>query len=178
MDTITSGKEKSISDTVEQWLKEDGISITSMDNQNADFYMKVSLSNIPIGVYKLKNRKDSIVVSGGVGFSGNDKQKILSHPELKKILHEITLKYLEKEMEYAFRPNPNEVSRIEIYQLIHFDGLTKHELMRTLVRVRNMLLFTIEKLRYDASVSDQKTKKLRFTEKPPKVVSSGCCLRY
>jgi hypothetical protein len=130
---------------IHDWIKEDGFPIENADIQNTDFSWTVITAKQKIYILKFKNRKDSIVVSGGIVF-GENKERILSNSNVGNVFHDITSKYLELGLSYSFQPNSENADLIELSQHIHYDGLNKHELARTISLVRNIIVWTEQKL--------------------------------
>ncbi|MFQ5970301.1 MAG: DUF2299 family protein [Nitrososphaerales archaeon] len=147
------GTPQEISKKIQDWFVEDRFSIAKGDVANTDFSWKVISANIPVHVAKFNNRNDSVLVFGAISFVGEDKSRLLSHPRINDIFYELKAKYLETGLDYAFKPNLQDLNLIEIYQGVHYDGLTKHILMRTFVHVRNMLLWTAEKLSHEVGTT-------------------------
>ena len=138
---------------IQDWFVEDGFSIAKGDIANTDFSWKVTSANIPIHISKLNKKKDLVLVFGVISFVGEDKNRLLSHPRINDILYELKAKFLEHGLDYAFKPNLQNLNLIEIYQGVYYDGLSKHLLMRTFVHLRNMLLWTAEKLRHEVGTA-------------------------
>ena len=127
------------------WLDEDGFPIENADVPNTDFSWVVTVSKRKIYVLKFKNRKDSVVVSSGVVFAEN-KERILEEPKVGNRFYDLTTKYLELGLNYNFQPNFQNADLIELSQHIHYDGLTKHELIQTIDLIRNITVWTQQKL--------------------------------
>ncbi len=127
------------------WFKEDGFPIEDADVPNTDFSWSIVISKRKIYVLKFKNRKDSIVISGGLIF-GENKEPLLDNPKVGDIFHELTTKYLELGLNYNFQPIFRNADLIEFSRHIHYDGLTKHELIQTVSLVRNIIVWTQQKL--------------------------------
>lgn len=136
---------KQIGTMIYDWFKEDGFPVEDAGVPNTDFSWGVTTTNRKIYVFKFKNRKDSVLVSSGIVF-GENKERILSGPQLGDTFHELIAKYLELGLNYNFQPNPQNADLIELSQHIHYDGLTKHELIRTLCLLRNITIWTQQKL--------------------------------
>ncbi len=127
------------------WFKEDGFLIDDALVPNTDFSWSVTLSKKKIYVLKFKNKKDSIVISGGL-FFGEKKEILLNDPKVGDLFYELTTKYLEVGLNYNFQPLFQNADLIEFSRHIHYDGLTKHELIQTVNQVRNMIVWTHQKL--------------------------------
>ncbi len=130
---------------IHDWFKEDGFPIEDAGVTNTDFSWSVTISKRKIYVLKFKNRKDSIVVSGGM-FFGENKERLLENPKVAEIFYELTTRYLELGLNYNFQPLFQNADLIEFSQHIHYDGLTKHELIQTVSLLRNMIVWTQQKL--------------------------------
>jgi len=130
---------------IHDWIKEDGFPIENADVPNTDFSWAVITAKHKIYVLKFKNRKDSIVISGGIVF-GENKERILDESKVGDRFYELTTKYLELGLDYNFQPNFQNADLIELSQYIHYDGLTKHELVQTIGLVRNIIVWTQQKL--------------------------------
>ncbi len=130
---------------IHDWFKEDGFPIDDAAVPNTDFSWSVTLTKRKIYVLKFKNKKDSIIISGGL-FFGEKKEILLSDPNVGNLFHELTMKYLELGLNYNFQPIFANADLIEFSQHIHYDGLTKHELIRTVSQLRNMIVWTKQKL--------------------------------
>ncbi len=130
---------------IHDWLKEDGFPIENADVPNTDFCLSVTISKRKIYVLKFKNRNDSIVISGGLLF-GEKKELLLNDPKVGDLFYELTTKYLELGLNYTFQPIFQNADLIEFSQHIHYDGLTKHELVRTVSQIRNAIVWTSQKL--------------------------------
>ncbi len=130
---------------IHDWFKEDGFPIEDADVPNTDFSWSVTISKRKIYVLKLKNRKDSIVLSGRMVF-GENKERILGDSKVADIFYELTTKYLEAGLHYNFQPNFRNANLIELSQHIHYDGLNKHELAQTASILRNILVWTQQKI--------------------------------
>jgi len=130
---------------IHDWFKEDGFPIDEAEVPNTDFSWSVTLSKRKIFVLKFKNRNDSIVISGGL-FFGEKKEVLLNDPEVGELFYQLTTKYLELGLNYNFQPLFQNADLIEFSQHIHYDGLTKHELIRTVSQIRNVIVWTQQKL--------------------------------
>ena len=130
---------------IHDWFKEDGFPIDEAEVPNTDFSWSVTLSKKKIYVLKFKNKKDSIVISGGL-FFGEKKEVLLNDPKVGDLFYELTTKYLELGLNYNFQPLFQNADLIEFSRHIHYDGLTKHELIQTVNQVRNMIVWTHQKL--------------------------------
>ena len=130
---------------IHDWFKEDGFPIDEAEVPNTDFSWSVTLSKKKIYVLKFKNKKDSIVISGGL-FFGEKKEVLLNDPKVGDLFYELTTKYLEVGLNYNFQPLFQNADLIEFSRHIHYDGLTKHELIQTVNQVRNMIVWTHQKL--------------------------------
>jgi len=130
---------------IHDWFKEDGFPIDDATVPNTDFSWSVTLSKRKIYVLKFKNKKDSIVISGGL-FFGEKKELLLNDPKVGDLFNELTTKYLELGLNYNFQPLFQNADLIEFSRHIHYDGLTKHELIQTVNQVRNMIVWTHQKL--------------------------------
>ena len=130
---------------IHDWLKEDGFPVEDAGVPNTDFSWVVTATKRKILVLKLKNRKDSVVISGRIVF-GEDKKSILDDTKVGDIFYELTTEYLELGLHYNFQPNFQNANLIELSQHIHYDALTKHELAQTVSLVRNIILWTQQKL--------------------------------
>jgi len=130
---------------IHDWFKEDGFSIEDAGVTNTDFSWSITTTKRKIYVLKFKNKKDSIVVSGGLLF-GEDKERLLDNDKVGDIFYELTTKYLELGLNYNFQPIFQNADLIEFSQHIHYDGLTKHELVRTVSLLRNIIVWTQQKL--------------------------------
>ena len=130
---------------IHDWFKEDGFPIDDATVPNTDFSWSVTLSKRKIYVLKFKNKKDSIVISGGL-FFGEKKEVLLDDPKVGDLFYELTTKYLELGLNYNFQPLFQNADLIEFSQHIHYDGLTKHELIRTVSQIRNVIVWTHQKL--------------------------------
>ena len=130
---------------IHDWFKEDGFPIEDAGVANTDFSWSVTITKRKIYVLKFKNRKDSIVISGGLVF-GENKEALLENPKVGDIFHKLTTKYLELGLSYNFQPIFRNADLIEFSQHIHYDGLTKHELIRTVSQIRNVIVWTHQKL--------------------------------
>ncbi len=130
---------------IHDWFKEDGFPIEDANVPNTDFSWSVTLSKRKIYVLKFKNKIDSIVISGGM-FFGERKEHLLDNPKVGDIFSELTTKYLELGLNYTFQPIFHNADLIEFSQHIHYDGLTKHELIQTVSILRNMIVWTQQKL--------------------------------
>ncbi len=130
---------------IHDWFKEDGFPIEDASVPNTDFSWSITISKRKIYILKFKNRKDSIVISGGM-FFGDKKEVLLDNPKVGDIFYELTTKYLELGLNYTFQPIFNNADLIEFSQHIHYDGLTKHVLIQSVNQVRNMIVWTRQKL--------------------------------
>jgi len=130
---------------IHDWFKEDGFPIDDALVPNTDFSWSVTLSKRKIYVLKFKNRNDSIIISGGL-FFGEKKEVLLNDPKVGDLFYELTTKYLELGLNYNFQPLFQNADLIEFSQHIHYDGLTKHELIRTVSQIRNVIVWTNQKL--------------------------------
>ena len=130
---------------IHDWFKEDGFLIDDALVPNTDFSWSVTLTKRKIYVLKFKNKKDSIVISGGL-FFGDKKEVLLDDPKVGDLFYELTTKYLELGLNYNFQPLFQNADLIEFSQHIHYDGLTKHGLMQIVNQVRNMIVWTNQKL--------------------------------
>ena len=130
---------------IHDWFKEDGFPIDDAVVPNTDFSWSVTITKRKIYVLKFKNRKDSIVISGGL-FFGEKKERLLGDPHVGDLFYELTMKYLELGLNYNFQPIFANADLIEFSQHIHYDGLTKHELIRTVSQLRNLIVWTQQKL--------------------------------
>jgi len=130
---------------IHDWFKEDGFPIDDALVPNTDFSWSVTLSKRKIYVLKFKNRNDSIVISGGL-FFGEKKEVLLNDPKVGELFYQLTTKYLELGLNYNFQPLFQNADLIEFSQHIHYDGLTKHELIRTVSQIRNVIVWTQQKL--------------------------------
>ena len=130
---------------IHDWIKEDGFPIEDAGVPNTDFSWTVTTTKRKIYVLKFKNRMDSIVVSSGIVF-GENKERILNDSKVGDRFYELTTKYLELGLSYNFQPNFQNADLIELSQHIHYDGLTKHELIRTIDLLRNIIVWTQQKL--------------------------------
>ena len=130
---------------IHDWIKEDGFPVEDAGIPNTDFSWSVTTTKRKIYVLKFKNRKDSIVVSGGMVF-GENKERILDDSKVGDRFYELTTKYLELGLNYNFQPLFQNADLIEFSQHIHYDGLTKHELIQTVSLVRNIIVWTQQKL--------------------------------
>ena len=137
---------------IHDWFKEDGFPIDDAVVPNTDFCWSVTISKRKIYVLKFKNRNDSIVISGGL-FFGEKKEALLNDPKVGDLFYELTAKYLELGLNYNFQPNFQNADLIELSQHIHYDGLTKHELIQTIVLVRNIIVLTQQKLNKEINES-------------------------
>ncbi len=130
---------------IHDWFKEDGFPIEDALVPNTDFSWSVTTTKRKIYVLKFKNRKDSIVISGGLVF-GETKERLLDDPKVGDIFYELTSKYLELGLNYNFQPLFRNADLIEFSQHIHYDGLTKHALIQTVGLLRNIIVWTQQKL--------------------------------
>ncbi len=130
---------------IHDWFKEDGFPIEDAGVPNTDFSWSVTITKRKIYVLKFKNRKDSIIISGGL-FFGEKKELLLNDPKVGDLFYELTTKYLELGLNYTFQPIFHNADLIEFSQHIHYDGLTKHELIQTVSILRNMIVWTQQKL--------------------------------
>jgi len=130
---------------IHDWFKEDGFPIDDALVPNTDFSWSVTISKRKIYVLKFKNRIDSIIISGGL-FFGEKKEVLLNDPEVGELFYQLTTKYLELGLNYNFQPLFQNADLIEFSQHIHYDGLTKHELIRTVSQIRNVIVWTHQKL--------------------------------
>ena len=130
---------------IHDWFKEDGFPIEDALVPNTDFSWSVTTTKRKIYVLKFKNRKDSIVISGGL-FFGEKKELLLNDPKVGDLFYELTTKYLELGLNYNFQPLFQNADLIEFSQHIHYDGLTKHELIQTVSLLRNIIVWTQQKL--------------------------------
>jgi len=130
---------------IHDWFKEDGFPVDDAVVPNTDFCWSVTISKRKIYVLKFKNRNDSIVISGGLLF-GEKKELLLDDPKVGDLFFELTEKYLELGLNYTFQPIFQNADLIEFSQHIHYDGLTKHELIRTVSQIRNAIVWTNQKL--------------------------------
>jgi len=130
---------------IHDWFKEDGFPIDDAAVPNTDFSWSITITKRKIYVLKFKNRKDSIVISGGL-FFGDKKEVLLNDPKVGDLFYELTTKYLELGLNYTFQPIFQNADLIEFSQHIHYDGLTKHELIRTVSQIRNVIVWTNQKL--------------------------------
>jgi len=88
---------------IHDWFKEDGFPIDDAVVPNTDFSWSVTITKRKIYVLKFKNRKDSIVISGGL-FFGEKKERLLDDPKVGDLFYELTTKYLELGLNYNFQP--------------------------------------------------------------------------
>jgi len=130
---------------IHDWIKEDGFPIEDAGVPNTDFSWSVTTTKRKILVLKLKNRTDSIVISGRMVF-GENKERILGDSKVADIFYELTTKYLELGLHYNFQPNFRNANLIELSQHIHYDALSKHELTQTVSLLRNILVWTQQKI--------------------------------
>jgi len=79
-------------------------------------------------------------------FFGEKKEVLLDDPKVGDLFYELTTKYLEVGLNYNFQPLFQNADLIEFSQHIHYDGLTKHELIRTVSHIRNVIVWTHQKL--------------------------------
>jgi len=136
---------KQMGTMIHDWFREDGFPIDDATVPNTDFSWSVTLSKRKIFVLKFKNRNDSIIISGGL-FFGEKKEVLLNDPKVGDLFYELTTKYLELGLNYNFQPLFQNADLIEFSQHIHYDGLTKHELIRTVSQIRNVIVWTQQKL--------------------------------
>ncbi|MFQ5969884.1 MAG: DUF2299 family protein [Nitrososphaerales archaeon] len=135
---------------IHEAFAEDGFSVEKGKSEKTDFDWQVISGKIDVRIVKFKDVNDSIRVYGAIAFVGLNNNQNLSQPSINNIFYELRTKYLEIGLDYAFRLNP-ERNMIEIFHTIHYDGLNKHELMRSFTLVRNMVLWTQQKLRHEVS---------------------------
>ncbi len=79
-------------------------------------------------------------------FFGEKKEALLNDPKVGDLFYQLTTKYLEVGLNYNFQPLFQNADLIEFSRHIHYDGLTKHELIQTVNQVRNMIVWTHQKL--------------------------------
>ena len=137
---------------IHDWLEEDGFPIENADVPNTDFSWSIITTKRKIYVLKFKNRNDSIVVTSGVVL-GENKERILEESKVGDRFYELTTKYLELGLNYSFQPNFQNADLIELSQSIHYDGLTKHELIQTVGLIRNIIVWTQQKLNKEINES-------------------------
>ena len=130
---------------IKDWLDSDGYVIDVAGLMNTDFGWMFTTCNNKIYVLKLKNRQDSIVVSSSF-ILGKNKESLLKNPLTQELFYEISMKYLERGLDYFFRPNAQSPDLIEVCQHIHYDTLTKNELSLIINNIRNIMIWTQQKI--------------------------------
>ena len=134
-----------IGEMVKEWLEDDGYIIENAGLMNTDFGWSFTTLNHKIYVLKVKNRRDSIIVTGSFVL-GKDKEKILKNPLTSELFYQLSMKYLELGLDYFFRPNFQSPDLIEICSPIHYDKLTKNQLAANINTIRNAVIWTKSKL--------------------------------
>jgi len=130
---------------VKEWLEDDGYVIDNAGLMNTDFGWSFPTDNHQVYVLKLKNRRDSIVVTSSF-ILGKDKEKILKNSIIRELFYEVSMRYLEIGLDYFFRPNFQSPDLIEVCHPIHYDTLSKNELARNINIIRNAVIWTKQKL--------------------------------
>ena len=130
---------------VKDWIKDDGYVVDAAGLMNTDFGWTFTTCNNSIYVLKLKNRKDSIVVASSFVL-GKNKESLLKNPVIQELFYEISMKYLERGLDYFFRPNFQSPDLIEVCQHIHYDKLSKNELSLIINNIRNIIIWTQQKI--------------------------------
>jgi hypothetical protein len=130
---------------IKDWISDDGYVVSNAGLMNTDFGWTFTTCKNPIYVLKLKNRKDSIVVSASF-ILGKNKESLLNNPLTQELFYEISMKYLERGLDYFFRPSFQNPDLIEVCQHIHYDKLSKNELSIIINNVRNIIIWTQQKI--------------------------------
>lgn len=145
MEEILRMSPDQIGEMVKEWLEDDGYVTENAGLMNTDFGWSFSTDNHQIYILKLKNRRDSLIITGSFVL-GKDKEKILKNPIIHELFYELTMKYLELGLDYFFRPNFQNPDLIEICCPIHYDALSKNELAININIIRNAVIWTKQKL--------------------------------
>ena len=130
---------------VKEWLEDDGYIIDNARLRNTDFGWTFTTCDHQIYVLKLKNRRDTVVVSGSF-ILGKNKEKLLKNSLIQELFYEISMKYLEQCLDYFFRPNFQSPDLIEVCKHIHYGKLSKNELSISINIIRNIIIWTQQKI--------------------------------
>lgn len=145
MEEIHRMSPNQIGEMINEWLGSDGYVISNAGLMNTDFGWMFTASKYKMYVLKLKNRRDSIVVSSSFVL-GKNKDTLLKNPLIKELFYEISMKYLELGIDYFFRPNFQNPDLIEVCRHIHYDHLSKNELSVNIDMIRNIVIWTQQKI--------------------------------
>jgi len=145
MEEILRMSPNEIGGMINEWLEDDGYVIDNAGLVNTDFGLTFITSNHRIYVLKLKNRRDSVVVSSCFTL-GKNKANLLKNSLIRELFYKITMKYLERDLDYFFRPNFQSPDLIDICKPIHYDKLSKNELFATIYIIRNLVIWTQQKI--------------------------------
>ena len=136
---------KQTGEMIKEWLEDDGYVIDVAGLMNTDFGWTFTTCKNKIFVLKLKNRRDSIVVSASFVL-GKNKESFLRNPLVQELFYELSMKYLEKGFDYFFRPNFQSPDLIEVCQHIHYNKLSKNDLSIAVNNIRNIMIWTQQKI--------------------------------
>ncbi|MDH3314075.1 MAG: DUF2299 family protein [Nitrosopumilus sp.] len=145
MEEILRMSPKQIGEMIKEWLEDDGYIIDNAGLSNTDFGWTFPTSNHQIYVLKLKNSKGAIIISGSFVL-GKNKESLLKNSLIRELFYDISMKYLEQGLDYFFRPTFQNPDLIEICKHIHYDKLSKNELSVSINIIRNIIIWTHQKI--------------------------------
>jgi hypothetical protein len=132
-ETPTQRTMREVKERLLQWLNDDGMKNTAIDDPQTDFHFAVDLKGLLLDLFKPRNKADLIVVQTGIRLSPNQllTQKQMKRDELDELLFELKSSLLLSgyKCEFQNEVGSDSLEFVYVRQYIRFDGLTKQSFM-------------------------------------------------